>query len=121
VGQVYGAKGVPGALEDLGPNHGDGNGDGIPDRLQPGVATVPSMTTGQFVTIDAGGHALQNVQVDDAPASNVTLPWGLFGFKVTGVTPGGSATVRIILPPDAYPNSYYKEDPKTGRITPFMY
>src|SRR5207249_11339929 len=85
-----------------------------------GVASVPSMTTGQFVTLDAGSNALTNIQVYDPPQTAVTLPWGLFSFDVA-VIPGGSATVTMTLPSDAVPSAYYKQDPQTGRMLPFMF
>jgi hypothetical protein len=115
------AKGIPLGLEDLGPNHGDANGDGIPDASQPEVATLPVATTGAFATLVAAGHALEHVQVSDAPQTATSLPWGMFSFHVTHVPVGGSAIVKLILPAGAAPSTYYKEDPATGVLLPFMY
>src|SRR5262249_11256167 len=112
--------GLPAALEALASPQ-----SAIPNpQFSAGVASIPSMTTGQFVTIDASGNAgdaLQSVQVYDTPQTAVTLPWGLFSFNVTGIAPGASATVQMTLPPDAVPTSYYKQDPVTGRMLPFLF
>ena len=35
--------------------------------------------------------------------------------------PGGSATVTITVPDDVPAISYYKQDPATGKLTPFSY
>ena len=120
-GSALDGKGIPLGLEDLGPNHGDGNQDGIPDVSQPEVATVPIATTGAFATLVAPGHALEHVQVSDPPQTATSLPWGLFNFQVTHVPVGGSAVVELHLPDGAAPSSYYKEDPATGVLTPFLY
>ena len=37
------------------------------------------------------------------------------------MTPGGIATVRLLLPPDARPNAYWKTDPATGQLARFDY
>jgi hypothetical protein len=85
------------------------------------VATIAAATTHQAVTIQSPGHRIQNVQALAPPATGVNLPLGLFGFKVLDVAPGGSATVTMILPQDVHVSSYYKQDPATGRMTPFDY
>ncbi|HEV3082404.1 MAG TPA: PKD domain-containing protein, partial [Gemmataceae bacterium] len=113
-------KGVPAALEALAPHGGDGNQDGIPDNQQADVVSVPT-TNGEFITLESPGHRIVDVQVFDPPATGVAMPLGLVGFKLLDVTAGGSATVRMIVPDDIYLNSYYKQDPVTGRLTPFNY
>src|SRR5262245_29947932 len=56
------ADGVPGAVEALASNGGDGNNDGTPDAEQANVATVHAATGAGFVTIDAQGHSLASVR-----------------------------------------------------------
>lgn len=99
----------------------DLTGIGIADALQPDVASVPA-ATGAFVTLDAAGHALHDVQVYPTPAGHpagVTFPYGFFGFTLPGLAPGGSATVRLILPPDAHPDHYFTWNGTTGQYAPF--
>src|SRR5205085_12595729 len=47
------------------------------------------------------------------------LPLGLFGFEVHGVTPGGTASVRLTLPAGVSAAAYLKEDPATGSLERF--
>jgi len=56
--------GLPNVIENLGPNGGDGNGDGIPDSQQPNVATTLSPTGQDFITmVTSGGcNRIQDIQ-----------------------------------------------------------
>src|SRR5206468_3902636 len=54
-------------------------------------------------------------------AGNYALPQGIFGFEVRDLAPGAAATVRVILPATAKPETYLKEDPATGRLEPFTF
>ncbi|QDV45474.1 hypothetical protein Enr13x_53530 [Stieleria neptunia] len=115
--------GVNDAVELNGPRNGDANGDGRLDRLQAGVATVPSSQNGEFVTFDAHGAPLRNVRAlssFDANRGDISLPFGMFDFEVL-VRPGGAATVDIILPQSASPNAYYKQDAIGGTLAPFRF
>lgn len=105
--------GVTDAIEAGAPNGGDGNGDGTADSLQNNVTSLPSFA-GPYVTLAApAGTTLVDVSaidpstVDPAPAT-FTLPDGLLSFTIDGVTPGGSATVRIFTPSAAAVNGYAK-------------
>lgn len=58
------ADGVLDLTEDGAPNGGDGNGDGVPDRLQPNVTSVPlSSGNGGYLTVVTGGGCSQNQNV----------------------------------------------------------
>ena len=104
------------------PNHGDGNHDGKQDASQKDVASLRTATTNAYVTIEAKGHTLTNVQAIRANRSgDYALPQGEFGFEVHDVAVGGSATVRLILPSSARPDTYLKEDPATGKLAPFTF
>src|SRR5439155_1983914 len=105
----------------LAPHYADLSANGVPESQRPDVVSVPAATTGEFITLESPGHRIQEVQVFDAPATGIALPLGLVGFKVLDVPPGGSATVTMTLPDDVYVNSYYKQDPATGALTPFDY
>ncbi|MFH2066760.1 MAG: putative metal-binding motif-containing protein [Pseudomonadota bacterium] len=61
----------------------------------------------------ASGTTLSNCQAKGNPSPGDTplgidFPYGLFGFTISGVTPGGSTTMTITLPAGANPTSYYK-------------
>src|SRR5262249_22208019 len=117
------ADGVPGAIEALAPNGGDGNNDGTPDAQQADVATIHAATGAGFVTIDAQGHSLANVRAlrGAAPADGgLALPQGLFGFEVHNVALGGSTDVRLILPESTRPEVYLKED-ASGALALFTF
>ncbi len=110
--------GVGDAVEKLAPHGGDGNQDGIQDRQQSSVASLRS-AGGQMVTLDAGGHALRGVRAHAAPRdAEISLPYGLFSFEISNLTPAGSATLRMILPEEAAPRAYFKED-AAGRLSRF--
>jgi uncharacterized delta-60 repeat protein len=93
----------------------DSNGDGIPDAVealgppdgaggqQPNVATLPNRRDGNYVTFASSpGTRLTNVEAVPNPSitnvpSGGAFAIGFFNFTITGVTPGGSATVTLIL------------------------
>lgn len=92
-------------IEQAAPNNGDGNNDGTPDSQQSNVTSLPSSTTGVYVTVVApNGTTLQNVSAVD-PSSlpkkdTLAYPYGLVNFTVTGVSNGGSAAVELIVHTD---------------------
>ncbi len=91
--------GVPSALEAAAPNGGDGNGDGIPDTVQPRVASMPGAGAGRggdaylSVTLEplAGAcarlensHALPATAFPADPGHD--YPWGLVRMDLAGCT-----------------------------------
>ena len=90
--------GLPDVLEEIAPNGGDGNGDGLPDQAQGRVASLPNAIDQSFVTLEAPvGIELVNVQAfkqpltqKDAP-DEVSFPIGFLGFVLQGLIPGGGA------------------------------
>src|SRR5262249_41197703 len=99
--------GVPSTVEDGAPNNGDGNSDGIPDRIEPYVASLPSYVNGSFgpyVTFESGGRsnplldvgAVFNPSPSDTPAC-ASFPFGFFNYQVIGVSDGGAVTVEMTL------------------------
>jgi hypothetical protein len=102
----------------------DGNGDGIPDALQPHVAAVDDAAGGRRVTlVSPPGTRLAGVTAATAASapSGVELPLGLFGFRVEGVTPGDDATVTLLLPPGVGLSNYHKFGPTPDDPTPHWY
>ncbi|MBI5762420.1 MAG: hypothetical protein HZA51_02715 [Planctomycetes bacterium] len=105
--------GIPPDEENMGPNNGDGNNDGIPDSLQPNVTTFKDIN-GNPVTIESpagtilmGVQALQVPQPELAPPG-VIFPYGFFAFQVKNVAPGGGIDVKIFLHGGPTVNTYYK-------------
>ena len=94
--------GVLGFREQLGPNGGDGNGDGTWDREQATVASLPSPESGQYVTLDAssGCSSVYDVSVSqENPGLGGDLDYdysfGLVGFTVPC---SGPLTAKLLLP-----------------------
>ncbi|GAB3660431.1 hypothetical protein GCM10027596_19170 [Nocardioides korecus] len=116
------ADGVPDAVEDLGPNHGDGNLDGTPDSTQPEVATLPALgqppgSGSTFLTVAGpAGSALVGVatltpyELSTPLPDGVSLPAGLVSYTVTGVPSGSTQTVSIYPASMAGVNGYAKYD-----------
>jgi hypothetical protein len=119
------ADGIRDPDEDAAPNGGDMNQDGIPDRNQPEVASLPNEVDGAYVSfvsspgtklfdVSSLGHDDQRFGQDPGP---YRLPLGVFEFTVTGLAPGESTTVTMILPTGIEPTTYYKfgYNPRTFR------
>ena len=109
--------GVPDAVEDSGPNAGDGNDDGIADSLQGHVATLATVEAAAYVTLVAPtGTPLVDCMVkgnpsaEDAPA-DVDFSYGFFSFTITGIEAGGETFLEMHFPGDANLNTYYKYGP----------
>src|SRR5262249_31215529 len=92
----------------------------------------PDASTAQFfftdvaspVTLQAQGHALQDVQVLPAPrpaAPGVTAPFGMTSFRLTDVEPGGSATVTVTNPAGSGINVVYKYAAAADRFDNFTF
>jgi hypothetical protein len=105
------ADGVGDAVEDANPAGADGNGDGTPDAVQPNVTSLPAETAGSYVTVAAPSGALSNVTVDPVPAgapAGAIAAVGTIGFDLTGITPGSTQVVDIVLPPGVTATGYAK-------------
>ena len=92
------------ATEDGAPNAGDGNGDGVPDRQQPDVSSIPSETSQGYLTITTSCEAIHNLNVYlESPKlhdRNYDYPYGLVGFNA----PCESATIRTYFHGASDPN-----------------
>ena len=107
------SDGISDSEEDAGPNGGDGDSSGTLDSLEPNVATFLDIN-GDYVTIRSpAGTALQlvterpNPSPGDAPAG-ISFPFGFIDFQITGLNPGDSTTLEILLPPGTVPGTFYK-------------
>jgi hypothetical protein len=117
---------VSNAVEDQAPHNGDGNSDGVVDRRQPHVTSLPN-AAGAYLTIEApSGSALADVRAIPNPSpgnapSNIAFPLGFLTFVVQGLTPGEAATVTLYLPPGTGPTTYYKFGPTPDDPSPHWY
>ncbi|WP_348704998.1 beta strand repeat-containing protein, partial [Tenacibaculum sp. 190524A02b] len=92
--------GVTDAIENAGPNSGDGNNDGIPDALQNNVVSIPIANGSGYVTLEAIGDCAQITGIDTILESelatqdeNYDYPYGLIDFTLNCLNPGGDVTV----------------------------
>ncbi len=119
--------GVSSRTEDLGPNAGDGNGDGIPDREQPHVTSLPNAIDASYVTVVAPeGTRLVNVRAEQNPdpansPTGVEFPAGWIRFEVDGLAPGAHLRVQLLLHGAAPPNGFYKYGPTPAEPTDHFY
>lgn len=118
--------GIASQVEDLAPNQGDGNADGILDSQQINVASFTN-PAGDYVTLVAPTDArLSDVEATPNPSpvnapADVEFPAGFFDFRVDGLPPGGATTLTLLLPEGASTNSYWKFGPTRDNIHPHWY
>ena len=105
----------------------DGNGDQIPDQAQNNVASMPTSSGDDYVTIASEeGTFLSDVAVMDG-ASAGPLPDGFrfpqqfIAFTVNNVDVGGTTVVTIYLPEGQTADTYYKYGPTPGDADPHWY
>jgi hypothetical protein len=122
--------GVPDS-EEQGPDGNDptydGNADGTPDAAQPYVTSTFSSDGPRYVTLEVDpGLSLTHVSAIDPSAMSDLPPdaafdWGLFRFTITGAAAGGRVTVRLHLPADARPDTFYKFGPTSDNAADHWY
>ena len=117
--------GVP-DLNDLGGSStGDGNGDGIPDRQQADVASLPNAVDGGYLTlVSNNGSRLQAVKAISptiALPPGLSVPQGLISFQSTALGAGASYSVTLILHTGTPPDSYWKYGPTPDDPTDHWY
>ena len=108
--------GASGAVENAGPNNGDGNNDGILDSEQANVATFPN-ANGEYVTLVAGAGTFTATSTTslagmaDAP-EGVDFPASLYGFTISGLEAGQSVQATLLLHGETTDlDTYYKYGP----------
>jgi hypothetical protein len=115
------------AIEDAAPQGGDGNQDGVPDREQAHVVSLPSRTTQQYVTLAAPAtarfesvRATRNPSLDDSPQAMI-FEEGFLEIVLADVPVGGS--VDVLLMAEAMPaaNTYYQFGGTPDRAEPHWY
>ena len=93
----------------------DGNGDGIPDSVQPNVGSVPAVAPNNpYVTLEvSGGYTLGSLGASAAPSPlprGVKMPLGELDFTIGNVPTGGTVEVSIYVDASEKVNAYYKKD-----------
>ncbi len=112
--------GISNEQEDAGPNSGDGNNDGIADRLQENVGCLQSYNAQYYITLESPiGTTLSDCRASDKPApelspSGIEFPYGFISFKISGLNPGDSTTLTLYLPDGPSPETYYKYGPASN-------
>ena len=93
--------GVPDSEEDAAPNGGDMNGDGIPDSLQPHVASLRGYGGQAYVQLAVPPrHFLAQVAAAESPlpsgpAANAQFPMGLVHYEVVLEAPGAASEITF--------------------------
>lgn len=90
-------------LEDMAPNNGDGNGDNVPDREQPHVASIQANDSQNLMTVEVlDGNCSQIrgiMPISDGflpPDEGYVHPYGnMYIMLQCDALSGGSATIRI--------------------------
>ncbi len=118
--------GVGDPIEDLAPNSGDGNDDGVKDSQQSNVTSLLNSVDDRYVTLEspettqlASVEATGNPSVDDAP--DESFPMGFFDFEIKDVGVGATSTVTLIFPEGTVTLTYWKYGPTTADPTDHWY
>jgi hypothetical protein len=111
--------GISDGDEDAGPNGGDANNDGTPDREQPEVVSIKTYDNQHYVWLEVEsppGATLTGCQTLAPPGCGdwVEFPYGFFEFTIEGVGAGGAAIVSLHLPAGGVQDTYYKFGPRPG-------
>lgn len=91
-------------------------------RVGADTATIHSAVGDARIKLNGHGHALTGLSSAAVPAvlaGRSALRYGVFGFSVNGVRPGGIATVDLTLPAGSNPDGWYKQDRATGALSRF--
>ncbi len=108
--------GLSDAMEDGGPNDGDGDNNGTKDSEEGNVGTFLDINDNYLTLVSPAGTELADVKAMDNPSpedtpSGATFPAGFFEFSVDGVPVGGCTEVTLLMARDPSINSYYKYGP----------
>ena len=119
--------GVADAVEDAGPNGGDGNLDSLLDARQSGVTSLPTAVAGApYVTVSSLFGRLVDVTTTLPPVpppEGVEFPMGLIGFRLEGLRVSGAEVPVTLRFQEDLPagTRYYKLDPATSTYREFLW
>ena len=120
------------SLEDAAPNSGDGNNDGTLDSTQVNVASFPD-NTGDYAVLEAPAAAIRSLDILGTTFALANPPTisgqfdalgfvhGYDGFELTGVAPGGAASVTETFTAGALAYTYYVFGPTSESTTPHWF
>ncbi len=102
-------------------DHYDGNKDGKPDKGQKKVASFPTESGNHYLTVESTAdiEQVESSEPEGGEAAGFNLPYGEMEFTISGVEPGGFATVTIYTDGE-YVDTYYLFD-KNGSAREFTY
>lgn len=120
------------SVEDAAPNGGDGNNDGIQDRLQVNIASLADIRESRVTVATPPGTFLSSLrftrgsdflaQAEPPDQLNgLNFAHGFLEFEVANLVQGGSVEIRVILPDGEAPVSYYKYGPTPGNPENHLY
>lgn len=128
VGADDDTDGIANAIEELAPNNGDGNHDGVADSEQMNVASFPAALGGYYLTLAApSGTQLIDVSTSEELVDpeigpfELGTPVGVLSFTLAGVDTGGMATVELFVESLVSIDSYYKFGTTPDNPTPHFY
>lgn len=95
------SDGIDDTIEAAAPNGGDGNGDGVADKDQANVASLPSSTVGTYLTlVTPSGSTLTAITAVSTASlpkqDSYSYPFGLISFTLSGVGNGASASIELL-------------------------
>ncbi len=112
------------AIEDLAPGDGDGNQDGVPDREQAHVVSLPSFTSRQNVTLVAPSttrfetvRTMRNPSLPDSPEA-MMFEEGFLEIVLADVPAGEAVEVELLVDKSLPANAYYRYGPTAERAEP---
>ncbi|MFQ5739561.1 MAG: choice-of-anchor U domain-containing protein [Acidobacteriota bacterium] len=113
-------------VENGAPNGGDGNNDGVPDRLQDSVVSLPNSVDGSYATFvapEGAGFSSVRATLPDTTGlpAEVTLPFGAFDFRLEGVPVGGRGQLTLIHHDNVSINSFYQLGPTADTPSPHWF
>lgn len=120
--------GVADDTENLAPNGGDGNKDGMPDKEQPHVVSLKEAELGRYVTFVspsstkfAGMSAVGGSDLAEPPPVSGDYPFGFFQFQLFGAAPSQAVNVELYLPAEDEADSFFAYGPTPSEALPAWY
>jgi len=115
------------AIEDAAPHGGDGNQDGVPDRDQDHVVSLPNFTSHQYVTLAAPSttrfesvRTIRNPSLSDSPRA-MMFEEGFLEIVLVDIPAGGSVDVLLTVNESLTPNTYYQYGSTPDQAEPHWY
>lgn len=109
--QDFDSDGAPDAVEALAPNNGDGNNDGIPDKVQPTITSYEIDSTGVYATLVTSGCS-ENGTVASVDVGSLNVkdmgygyPYGMTDFSLN-CSRGDTVNVAMYVHKNDEPGKY---------------